>query len=95
MDLMIWGLSPLAFLALKGSLTQYLREAGGYMRPDTLRGMIICCCVLCLSYPFLNYSQYFNWNYFSRTFNLDMGYFVFDFLLRTFDVRLLGIIVAH
>lgn len=86
LDLMIWGLSPLVFLTLKSKLTRYFKKGKNLTRPATFKGMIFCILVLCLSYPFLNYSQDFNWNYFSRTFNLDMGYFVFDFIMRTLDV---------
>ena len=86
LDLMIWGLSPLVFLGLKSKLVRYFKESRHQTRPATLKGMILCILVMCLSYPFLNYSQDFNWNYFSRTFNLDMGYFVFDFIMRTLDV---------
>ena len=86
MDLIIWGLSPLVFLVIKTKLVAYLRKGKGNTRRGTLKGMVFCIFVLSLSYPFLNYSADFNWNYFSRTFNLDMGYFVFDFILRTLDV---------
>ena len=55
-----------------------------------LKAMILFCLLVVLSYMFMNYSHTFNWNYFSRSFNLDFGYFIFDFLMRTFSVIIVG-----
>lgn len=71
---------------LKPKITKSLKQGGKHIKPTTLKILIIVCFIIMISYFFLNYSPLFNWNYFSRTFNLDMGYFVFDMMLRTLEV---------
>lgn len=34
----------------------------------------------------MNYSQTFNWNYFTRIINMDIGYLIFDFACRSMQL---------
>lgn len=86
LDLLVWGLSPLAFLFIRNRFFNFFRNQNKELRGKTFRGIIILTCVIFVSYFFLNYSPKFNWNYFSRTFNIEVGYFIFDTLIRTFEV---------
>ena len=86
LDLLVWGLSPLSFLFLRDKFFNFFRNQSKGVRDKTFKGIIILSCVLFTSYFFLNYSPIFNWNYFSRTFNIEVGYFIFDMLIRTFEV---------
>lgn len=39
-----------------------------------------------ISFLFMNYSQTFNWNYFTRIINMDIGYLIFDFACRSMQL---------
>lgn len=80
----MWGLSPLTFLFLRDKFFRFFRNQSHGVRDMTFKGIILLSCLLLTSYFFLNYSPVFNWNYFSRTFNIELGYFIFDMLVRTF-----------
>lgn len=87
LDLLVWGLSPLAFLFIRQRFFDFFRNQNKAIRGKTFKGILILTSLLFSSYFFLNYSPKFNWNYFSRTFNIEVGYFIFDTLIRTFEVR--------
>jgi hypothetical protein len=87
LDLLVWGLSPLTFLFLRDRFFNFFRNQNKGVRSKTFKGIIIINCLIFISYFFLNYSPKFNWNYFSRTFNIEVGFFIFDMLIRTFDVN--------
>lgn len=88
LDLIIWGLSPMVFLSLRPQITTYIEHNKHYMKSLTYTLLKWSMALVLLSYMFMNYSPLFNWNYFSRSFNLDFGYFIFDFLMRIFTVPL-------
>lgn len=87
LDLVIWAISPLAFVFLRGPLIRYF-STGTHIYQPTFRILIACTLAMIPSYLFLNFSPAFRWNGYSETFNLDMGYFLFDFIIRTMEVIL-------
>lgn len=88
LDLLVWGLSPLSFLFLRDKFKSFFSNQKRGVRDKTLKGIVALSIMIVTSYFFLNYSPMFNWNYFSRTFNIEVGYFIFDMLIRTFEVTL-------
>ena len=46
----------------------------------------VCWGGMAVAFLFMNYSSGFRWNYFSRLFNLDFGYLLFDLGCRSMEV---------
>ena len=87
LDLIIWGLSPLIFLLIRPKLLLFIDSNKALSKSTHLRLMIFLCALAVLSYLSMNYSDSLAWNMFSKSFNVDFGYFLFDFLMRMFSVR--------
>ena len=51
---------------------------------------MVCFLSIAVSYLFMNYSETFRWNYFSRIVNLDFGYLMFDLACRCMEVIVFG-----
>ena len=89
-DLLIWAVSPLIFLCLRDKLVSFFADHTRQLRGTTMFTFIACTFSITCSYFFLNVSPFFRWNNYSVTFNLDVGYFIFDFVIRTFEVLGVG-----
>ena len=90
LDLLIWAISPLIFLILRGPLIEYFAKEEGHIQSLTMKILLACTIAMVPSYFFLNFSPSFSWNSFSTTVNLDMGFFIFDFIIRTLEVVLIS-----
>ena len=87
LDLIIWGLSPLIFLLIRPKLLHFIDNNKALSKSTHLRAMVLFCALVVLSFLCMNYSNEFAWNLLSKSFNVDFGYFLFDFLMRMFSVH--------
>lgn len=94
LDLLIWGVSPLLFQICRNPLRMHISlpsdNSGQYASVVAQRrsGWLMgCSLTIAVAYLFMNYSESFRWNYFSRIVNLDFGFLLFDLACRCMEVN--------
>jgi hypothetical protein len=87
LDLLIWGISPIIFWVFRTHIIRLITPDGriGYRRRRFIL-LLLWSVSIFISFLFMNYSESFRWNYFSRIINLDFGYLLFDISCRCMQV---------